>query len=291
MKTLEAGDTLSQTHFRLEVKALMKIRAKEKRHLVNVLTTFKYDKKYHLIFRWATGGNLSDLWSAPDAPLSHKSVCWLAQQCWGLADGLDGIHNAKMSSRDVEEVQQPPSPPSPQQPSLWLSTLVPDQKDYGRHGDIKPPNILWFQQDQNKYGPGVLKISDFGLTTFHSALTTKISPREQEIELTLTYAPPEWDLKEDISRPFDIWSLGCVYLEFLTWALLGSRGIMNFRTNRSNETGSRKKFVTDNFYSVQGVGEARHAIVKVSVQNVGLHSPMDDDGVVCSHEFDSGSKI
>lgn len=233
MKTVEVGDPTSQMHFRLEVKALMKIRAEGKEHLVNILTTFKYDNKYYLTFRWASGGNLSNLWTGAAGSSSYEHICWLAQQFWGLADGLDGIHNGKMSSREVAEVQLLMRTPSSLQSSSLLLPLgvTPDDNDCGRHGDIDPPNILWFKQDKNQYGRGLLKISDFGLTTFHSALTTKFSPREHEIELTLTYAPPEWDLKEDISRPFDIWFLGCVYLEFLTWALLGQDGITQFRKN------------------------------------------------------------
>ncbi|KAK7717462.1 hypothetical protein SLS64_002954 [Diaporthe eres] len=233
----------NETHFRLEVTALTKIRAKQKPHLVDVLTTFKYDNKYHLLFRWACGGNLSSLWEETDKSLSRNTVCWIAQQCWGLADGLDGIHNAKLSIEEVGQVQQPSTgPPSPTKGKSWISALKTNKKDCGRHGDIKPPNILWFKQDENDYGLGVLKISDFGLTTFHTALTTQASPRDQN-GCTWTYAPPEYDLKEDISRPFDIWSLGCVYLEFITWALLGPAGIKDFRERRESEQGQLEKLV------------------------------------------------
>lgn len=273
MKTLDAGNSESENHFRLEVTALMKIRAKQKSHLVDVLTTFKYDNKYHLLFRWACGGNLSSLWEDSKEKLTRDTVCWIAQQCWGLADGLDGIHNAKLSVHEVNQVQQPSTgPPSPTAGKSWFSALRTDQKDCGRHGDIKPPNILWFKQDENKYGLGALKISDFGLTTFHTALTTQASPRDQN-GCTWTYAPPEYDLKEDISRPFDIWSLGCVYLEFITWALLGPAGIQTFRDKRLNERGDRPKMKFDNFYSLlKGSGEDRDSMVKVCVGKVGLLS-------------------
>lgn len=270
LKTLDAGNSENETHFRLEVTALTKIRAKQKPHLVDVLTTFKYDNKYHLLFRWACGGNLSSLWEETDETLSRNTVCWIAQQCWGLADGLDGIHNAKLSIQEVNVVQKPSTgPPSPTMGKSWISALKTNQKDCGRHGDIKPPNILWFKQDENNYGMGVLKISDFGLTTFHTAMTTQASPRDQN-GCTWTYAPPEYDLKEDISRPFDIWSLGCVYLEFITWALRGPTGIENFRNQRLGERGGRPKMKFDTFYAITGSGENRDSIVKDCVKAVGL---------------------
>lgn len=250
----------------------MKIRAKKKEHLVDVLTTFQYDSKYHLLFRWADGGNLSDLWRGlSNRPLTRDLVCWIAQQCQGLADGLDGIHNAKLSSREVDSTAGVQTAGKALRQTMKNLPLY-DNKDCGRHGDIKPPNILWFKQDANgrDYDWGVLKISDFGLTTFHTALTTQVSPREQN-GCTWTYAPPEYDLKEDISRPFDIWSLGCVYLEFVTWALLGSRGVHDFAHKRLGELGDRPKMRLDSFYSlVQEAGQERHAIVKHCVKDVGL---------------------
>lgn len=252
----------------------MKIRAKKRPHLVDILTTFKYDNKYHLLFRWADGGNLADLWDdGINEVMSYKLVLWIAEQCHGLADGLDGIHNAKLSSREVDStVQLPNEPPSPTTGrSLSLPGMRTDNKDCGRHGDIKPPNILWFKQDANPHGPGTLKISDFGLTSFHTALTTQVSPAEQN-GCTWTYAPPEYDLQEDISRPFDIWSLGCVYLEFMTWALRGSKGVVEFREERSTERGSRPKMRLDNFFVLQMVdsGDQRVAVVKDSVLKVSL---------------------
>lgn len=287
LKTLEAGDARSQTHFCLEVKALMKIKATQRSHLVDLVTTFKYDNKYNLLFRWANGGNLSDLWKQPAARVEdpsspHKSMCWLAQQCWGLADALDGIHNARMSLREIDEVEPLSNiGVAPKQTASMTTRFGPsknDSKDCGRHGDIKPPNILWFEQDENDFGHGNLKISDFGITTFHTEWTTKIDPKKEEIEVTYTYAAPEWDLKEDISRPFDIWSLGCVFLEFVTWRLHGLDGLQRFRDQRSNEKGSRPKFTFDKdnieiFYVVQGFGDERIAIVKESVYNVSLAPP------------------
>lgn len=252
----------------------MKIKVKNKGHLVDLLTTFKYERKYHLLFRWAMGGNLSDFWRTSNDALSHNSICWLAQQCYGLADGLDGIHNAKLSIREVNEVKEVQTnksdTPLSGQSSMWVATRpttpTTDKEDCGRHGDIKPQNILWFKQDHNEFGLGTLKISDFGLTTFHTALNTKVD--KESTDVTMTYAPPEWEMEENISRPFDIWSLGCVYLEFLTWALLGSDGIAKFQRLRTDDKDFGERYHSDNFYVEVGEDENRHVVVKSSVIQV-----------------------
>src|SRR3569833_3200461 len=91
----------------------------------------------------------------------RSRVRWLDEQCKGLAEGLRGIHNTKLSSSHESGLQPP----------------ILDEKNCGRHGDIKPQNVLWFRQEKGAQGDhGVLKISDFGLTRFHSAITTKGSP-------------------------------------------------------------------------------------------------------------------
>lgn len=254
------------------------MKIKRRKHLVKLLTTFQHQNQYHLIFRWAEGGNLADMWKkhTRDPKIDHDRICWFAEQCHGLASGLDGIHDTKLSPKEVDDIQGSPSPTSPTKLSPQIQHLTVNQdgmhsnesqdRDCGRHGDIKPENVLWFSQDQNRFGHGELKISDFGLTTFHSMLTTKVSPRG--IAVTHTYMAPEYDLNEDLSRPFDIWSLGCTYLEFITWMLLGADGLERFSEVRLQETGSNKNFVCDNFYKIIRDGKDRYAKVKESVQTV-----------------------
>ncbi|ROV92902.1 hypothetical protein VSDG_06365 [Cytospora chrysosperma] len=146
--------------------------------------------------------------------------------------------------------------------NMLMPPVKSDDKDCGRHGDIKPQNILWFKQDKNQYGGGVLKISDFGLTTFHSALTTKVG---NVVPVTLSYAAPERVIDSDLSRPFDIWSLGCVYLEFITWLLLGPEQVEEFKKRRLSNRDDRTKFETDEFYSVYRETNRTYAKVKEPV--------------------------
>ncbi|KAI0593981.1 kinase-like domain-containing protein [Biscogniauxia sp. FL1348] len=257
----------SQTRgeFLLEVRALLKV--KRRKHLeANLLTTFEQEQRYNLIFRWADGGNLHDLWGKhhPRPAMNFMWILWLAEQCYGLADALDGIHNTTMTAREVEAVQNERDSPAEIQNDNQ-PMREDDGKDYGRHGDIKPQNILWFKQDKNPYSRGILKISDFGLTTFHRAVTTTVTPLH--VRVTHTYAAPEHGALDTLSRPFDIWSLGCIFLEFVTWILCGSDGLNEFNDKRSAEHGAlNSKFSLDNFYMLKQIGERREAEIKPSVK-------------------------
>lgn len=243
MKVLKAED---EELFELEVKALMKIKTMP--HLATALTAFKYQNQYHLISKWSEGGNLADFWQTQTPRLDHDWICWLAQQCLGLADGLDNIHDASITSEELENEGN--------LQGTFLPNSNPGAEDdnriHGRHGDIKPQNILWFCNEPNKYNRGVLKITDFGATAFHSALTTKVSARR--VPITRTYAAPEIDTSEghgepQISRRFDIWSLGCVYVEFVTWILLGNEKLETFAQKRLKR-GVRRHFNEDTFYTI-----------------------------------------
>lgn len=261
LKILKAD---KESEFRMEVKALQKIQPQS--HLVTALAWFRYHNQYHLVFPWADGGNLSEFWKITDTPVqsvpSVESLRWLAQQSLGLATGLDSIHHAEMSKHEACEALQAPQPSDLESETArtHMSSNTSDgqvernkDQNCGRHGDIKPANILWYKQERNDHGLGVLKISDFGLTTFHSALTTKVPAHE--VPITETYAAPERyfdaEISDVVSRPFDIWSLGCVYLEFITWTLLGNKALEDFAQLRGAERGRRKPFKLDNFYVVQ----------------------------------------
>jgi serine/threonine protein kinase len=96
------------------------------------------------------------------------------------------------------------------------------RKQYGRHGDITPTNILWYRDGDTfeQSVTGLLKITDFGQAEINSANS---KTRARDVANTLAYRPPECDAQPSIiGQSYDIWSLGCVYLEFVSWLLGGS---------------------------------------------------------------------
>jgi serine/threonine protein kinase len=142
-----------------------------------------------------------------------------------------------------------------------------DDRKYGRHGDIKPENILWFAQEEScsAEDKGHLVIADFGLTDLHKRATRSDVPAGH-ITGSPTYEPPELILHWTISRAYDIWSLGCVYLEFVTWLVRGSEVLDRFPQARGK---LKDNMDDDTFFSILGdeaPGALREAIVREGVR-------------------------
>ncbi|KAK3685220.1 kinase-like domain-containing protein [Podospora appendiculata] len=256
--------TVDEKAFRRESDILRQLSSRSRhRHIINLLATFEQrqtsdmESMYYLLFPLAAG-NLRDLWNDADTVTSkavRDSLCsrrdygqlarWMFDQCIGLADGLREIHTV---------LNTPPD-------SLALYHHRPIREEleveqFGRHGDIKPENILWFRDDNES--PGRLVIADFGLGRLHSSISkgkkTK-GTRRKRIACTPTYRAPESEWSptgggKPVSRAYDVWSLGCVYLEFATWFLMGSgAGVDEFRRKR------RKHAADEAFFTNRDGGE------------------------------------
>ncbi|KAI0857713.1 kinase-like domain-containing protein [Xylaria cubensis] len=247
-----------------EIEILRKFCLMDDTHLIQLLTTFYWNDECYLVFPWADGGSLEDLWqNNTNPPLSKEVITWISDQCHGVAKGLYQIHERQLSDWSRAKLRQLENPQSP------------GEMEFGLHGDIKPANILWFKHPQDSIGAGVLKICDFGLAQFHSRETHMRSEHGEWIGCSPTYRPPEWDLETEsqdgrrkpYSRKTDIWGLGCVYLEFVTWILLGPGGIEEFSSARSadDQPNTRRTltYPEDVFFQVE-VGR-HHATVKESV--------------------------
>ena len=86
-----------------------------------------------------------------------------------------------------------------------------------RHGDLKPENILRFK-DATRVG--VLKIAGMELVSTDLSYTSG----------TVRYGPPEVDPFRP-SPLYDIWSMGCITLEFIVWLLYGYHDLKKFNNN------------------------------------------------------------
>lgn len=214
------------------------------KNLTPLLTAFTHKGTYNFLFPWAKGGNLRELWKGLIDPEFSEWALWVAEQCSGLADGLSKIH-------DIRLFHHYATGQSGKKPEGQTKGHDPDENDkiFGIHGDIKPKNVLLFSS--NKEGEkGVLKFTDFGLTVFHSSKSVS-RDRIFLTSMPLTYNAPEGDADRKISRGYDIWCLGCLYLEMITWLLLGFQGLKDFGDLRTKEHGARKKFDTDQFFKKQ----------------------------------------
>jgi serine/threonine protein kinase len=94
---------------------------------------------------------------------------------------------------------------------------------------LKPENILVFRENDTN----ILKIADIGLGKFHIKSTdSRMKGKDYTTTMTGTarYMPPEFDrnITKFISRRHDVWSLGCLFMEFIIWAAWGLKGLNQF---------------------------------------------------------------
>jgi serine/threonine protein kinase len=233
--------------FHQEVKALEVFRNLNHPHLIKLLGTYHYDGEYYLIFPWADG-DLRAFWSRNPGPHSIPTASrWVLKQCLGIAEGLRTIHCGQR----------------------LYGGSIPVK---GRHGDIKPENILHFAHSQGCDGQqwGVLTISDFGLARLHREHSERrVYPHRPPG--SLTYRAPEGDFNEPVSTLSDLWPLGCLFLEFVVWLLQGWNEVDNFSKERLKEDNSSHRLLAleDKFFNR---GEEFGAYTKPSVLKVSFAS-------------------
>jgi serine/threonine protein kinase len=242
VKRLLSSDPIE---FEKEVSILKALASKPKHpHLITLLATFLHKNKYHLIFPYADA-NLRKYWDdRPKPAFDQITVLWSLKQMSGIANALSQIHNFTVS--------HPLSVVGAGELRIQNDVRLSVQKEeqiYGRHGDIKPENVLWFKTaPESEDEHGVLQIADFGLGRFHGRDSRSKVPWE-EVLGSPTYEPPECKLHRPVSRAYDIWSLGCLYLEFITWLLKGSADIEGFSDFRGKLAISTQ-INDDNFFTI-----------------------------------------
>ncbi|OTA99818.1 hypothetical protein M426DRAFT_67110 [Hypoxylon sp. CI-4A] len=204
VKRLRSKD---KKQFDSEVESLKRFSNGDYPHIIRLLATYRHGDHYHLIFPCAEG-NLKDLWKKHPRPTkTYELALWIAGQAKGIAEGLRMIHN--------DEFKKP--------------SQYPGDDKKGRHGDIKPENILWFQDSP------ILVLSDFGLGSMHHDRSKSYIPNKN-VAATPGFRPPECDMKGGhISRAFDVWTLGCLFLDLLCWLLGGDKYRGQFETERTTQ--------------------------------------------------------
>ncbi|KAI1756779.1 hypothetical protein F4782DRAFT_549236 [Xylaria castorea] len=101
------------------------------------------------------------------------------------------------------------------------------------HGDSKPAIILHFEKD----GSSSFVIADLGVSSIHDQpITNQRIGETMTRATTRSYEAPEAFDDESKSRPrsrtYEIWSLGCVFLEFIIWLLYDFDVVKSFEHNR-----------------------------------------------------------
>lgn len=189
-------------------------------HLAQLLATFETPgklgvnggKTHYFMFEKAEY-NLRQFWKQHPVPILDEGSLgrWVAKQCLGLIEALHIIHEFKPGPRGDD----------------------PGNRTHGLHGDIKPENILYFHNWKGYHDPrGLLQITDFGLSSFHGTVSANNIPGAAN---AYYYSPPEATALLRVSQSLDIWMMGCLFMELLTWLVEGSRGLTEFRHRRKDK--------------------------------------------------------
>lgn len=240
MKRLHQSD---KDEFKREQQILLRLTPKKDRHLIKLLSTFRKDGKWHLIFPFADS-NLRAYWDCRPIPdFDRDTVLWSLTQMTGIARALARIHELTITV-NVTDHDPVDSPNGTTRKKKRYETL------YGRHGDVKPENFLWFQHAVGVTDPrGVLQLADFGLGRLHGQHNSREQTPANDVPCSPTYEPPEYRIGKYVSQAYDMWSLGCVLLEFVTWLVLGAKEVYNFADYRG-EFSPRTGINDDNFYTI-----------------------------------------
>ncbi|KAI8244313.1 Serine/threonine-protein kinase nekl-2 [Colletotrichum sp. SAR 10_96] len=157
--------------FQQEFNNLDKIRDLEHaKHITQKLDSFRQGNKNYIIFPWADGGDLVDVWENMDVEeRSPELALWGLEQMLGLAEALQALHD---EMRDQENC---------------------------RHGDLKPGNILHFKTR----GYGILKVADFGISKVHVLGTLQRNDPTTTKATTPAYQAPEGDSSKTRSHSIE----------------------------------------------------------------------------------------
>ncbi|KAI0414893.1 kinase-like protein [Xylaria grammica] len=191
--------------FKKEKENLEVTKALNRPHLIRHIATVEQGNSFYVILYWADGGSLTDFWMKyPDVSRTQRpKPLWCFQQMLGLVEALFALHGGGC-----------------------------------RHGDLKPENLLHFQNSDDpeirhsQYG--TLVMADVGISRVHHTVTELRDNPTNTFATTRSYEGPEAEIekKKPRSRRYDMWSAGCIFTEFAIWLLYGCKAIDAFREQR-----------------------------------------------------------
>jgi len=201
LKKIQPDDERFEEDVRAEVYALDMIRRLDHPHLIKAIAYFRRGPKHYFMFPWAKEGNLRDYWQNALPTQDKPWFKWVFGQLTGIALAIKVLHHNGNGQSC-------------------------------RHGDLKPENILCFSNPDSSHDV-TLVIADVGLARVHPEATQLRNLPTRTITGTWMYGPPEAEINKGRprSRRYDIWSMGCIYLEFIIWILYGIDALTRFRNS------------------------------------------------------------
>ncbi|KAL8792076.1 MAG: hypothetical protein Q9195_005331 [Heterodermia aff. obscurata] len=216
--------------FNKELKFLTELYRCPDKNIVLHLATWTQDGRYYMLFPYAECNLRQYMERHTLSPLTKRNVLWLLAQFQGLSRAIRGIHNLN--------------------PETGTNLLAPQQgpRQSGWHHDLKPENILYFEEIAPKAGS--FKIADFGSGKVHTYRSGTGSHNTRSPNGTPTYEPPEVVKNGETSRRYDMWSMGCVFIEMLIWAVYDYDSVKSFGDSRVGRRSPDNAFFDDAFWQI-----------------------------------------
>jgi serine/threonine protein kinase len=177
-------------------------------NIVELLCSYRCEKRYNLVFPLAEDGDLAAMFRKKNEWTPFQSDETLLFALAGLASALERVHEFSDEKLDLALIEC--------------------------HHDFRPRNILISNNE--------FILADFGLSRFKKADEKSKTLYKRGTDHYL--APECVDLDNDfksqvISKSSDIWSFGCILAEFMVYLAFGPEGVEEFAEERSFE---RKQF-------------------------------------------------
>ena len=238
----------TEIYFEKEVTALKALARVPHPNITLHLASWTQDGRFYMLFPCAEFNLQSHLVQESAPELKKEFVLFLLTQLRDLAAAVEHIHNLNLGN----SIQKPENVTLTVGGNLRVGTGR-KYRHTGFHYDLKPDNILIFQRD--KKADPVWRISDFGTAQINEiVLSGSQQPTDTNRveESTLgdpEYSAPDFAYQQWSSRPYDIWSLGCIYLQVLLWTFgYGGQGLLDFQVQRLKTSESQSNQSTAFWY-------------------------------------------
>lgn len=196
-------------------------------YIVSHITSWSQSSDHYILYPIATYNLRDFMKNVGPVDFTKDGTLWFLRQLQGLALAIDHVHYLKNPTA---------TEPHPDKEAFW-----------GCHNDIKPENILVFEKIPNHHP--TFKIADFGVGVFRPA--GKHGERSQltsKAKGTRTYMAPDEKRNGGVSRPIDMWAMGCVYLELMVWLFRFFHSGRGFSSERFSCTGALEENRNNGFW-------------------------------------------
>ncbi|KAM0236219.1 hypothetical protein ACHAP5_009470 [Fusarium lateritium] len=203
-----------------EVRVLEKTKSLNDPHLITCIAAIERGNERYLLFPWAQDGNLREYWETPSEIFHGRvAITEALVQLKGLATALRQLHYFGLP----DDLSDLPAGVKDEYDQTGVNISI-------RHGDLKPENLLWFLENNPESKKArYLKIADMGLAKRHVIATQDRPCLTSTRYGTILYEAPEAQTSSSgRSRQYDIWSMGCITLEWVIWILYGNDQLKRF---------------------------------------------------------------